>query len=167
MSSPSAPVAAPVTSPVAAPVTSPVAAPVAALPADNQGKLKMFLDADGSSCDNKDFSMYLDQSRFTTVMKPGSCPAGMEVFSSPSAGDTSKSSALPFTVCMPSGFDTSRSSAYHSYQANYINCTIGSAGNIIMQVIIWILVVLAIIGLGFAFKFWWATHQMGVRIAPS
>jgi hypothetical protein len=90
----------------------------------------------------------------------------MEVFKSPSAGSTENSSALPYIVCMPAGYDTSRGSAYHSYQANYIQCTIGATGNILIQVIIWILAVLAIIGLGLAVKWWWFTHSAGIRIAP-
>ena len=157
----SAPVPAPVPAPVATPAPS-----VMVIPADNRSRIKWFLDVDAQTCDNKDFASFLDQSRFTTVMKPGSCPAGMEVFKSPSAGSTENSSALPYIVCMPTGFDMSRSSMYHSYEANYIQCTIGSTGNILIQVIIWILVVLAIIGLGLAVKWWWFTHRAGIRFTP-
>ena len=148
------------------PSTSPATA-ASVMPTDNKGKLKWFLDVDAQSCEtNKDFAAFLDQERFTTVMKPGSCPSGMEVFKSPSAGSTENSSALPYIVCMPAGYDTSRGSAYHSYQANYIQCTIGATGNILTQVIIWIFAVLAIIGLGLAVRWWWFTHSAGIRIAP-
>jgi uncharacterized membrane protein len=114
----------------------------AVIPTDTLGRIKYFLQLDGPNCEKESrdsFATFLTQSGFSTVTKPGTCPSGTKLFPSPSAGDTSYSEALPYVVCRPDNFDMGFSSAYHSYQGNYINCTqseeMGIAGTIVTVII--------------------------------
>lgn len=128
------------------------------IPTDDLGRIKYFLQVDGQACDSSDFGTFLAQSGFTTVTKPGSCPSGTKLFPSPSAGDTSNSEALPYVVCGPENFDMGFSSTYHSYQANYINCTESQSmgtGSTVTTVVVSILVILSCLGcLYLIFKNW-------------
>lgn len=132
--------------------------PVAVIPTDNKGRIKYFLDADGPNCqDNDIFAGWLDQNGFTTVMKPGACPNGKEAYDSPSAGDKSASSALPYIMCSPKGLDTGLTSGYHAARGNYINCTQSkgaeTAGNVFVIVIVVILAVVLLAAAYFWFKY--------------